>query len=149
TFDYNISDKDQLRGRYIYNRLAQIDIGATLPTFFTFNNNVYHLASLAEFHNFSPSVTNEFRLGFARLNQPLTDGGFKYPGLDAFPNIVLNDLRIDIGPNDNAPQITVQNNYQIVDNVSWVKGRHSMQFGFDGRKYISPGTFTQRGRGDY
>jgi hypothetical protein len=24
TFDYNISSKDQLRGRYVYNRLAQI-----------------------------------------------------------------------------------------------------------------------------
>ena len=28
-------------------------------------------------------------------------------------------------------------------------GRHTWQFGFDGRRYISPQTFTQRSRGDY
>ncbi len=149
TVDYNWSDRDQLRGRYIYNRLSQIDVAANLPAFYTFNNNTYHVASLAEYHNFSASMTNELRLGYNRLNQPVSAGNFSWPGLDSFPNITLNDLGIDIGPDDNAPQITVQNTYQLVDNLTWVKGRHTLQFGFDGRKYISPGTFTQRSRGDY
>jgi hypothetical protein len=33
--------------------------------------------------------------------------------------------------------------------VSWVKGRHTLKFGFDGRKLIAPQSFTQRVRGDY
>ena len=33
-----------------------------------------------------------------------------------------------------APQINIQNTYQLVDNVTWVKGAHTIQFGFDGRK---------------
>src|SRR4029078_12051664 len=47
TFDYNISSKDQLRGRYIYNRLGWIDTTATLPLFYIFAKAVYHVSSLA------------------------------------------------------------------------------------------------------
>ncbi len=149
TFDYNISNKDQLRGRYIYNRQGQIDIQATLPAFFTFNNAVYHVATLAEYHNFSPVLANEFRLGYNRLVVPLTAGDFKYPGLDSFPNITLNDLGLVIGPDENAPQGRFQNTYQIQDNLTWIKSRHTLQYGWDGKRSISPQTFTQRARGDY
>jgi hypothetical protein len=149
TVDYNISDKDQLRGRYIYNRLVQIDINATLPAFFTSNTDTYHLASLAEYHNFTANIVNEFRLGYHRLNQPDSAGNFKYPGLDAFPNLVLNDLGIQLGPDPNAPQTEIQNMAQMQDNVTWVKGRHTIQVGMDLRRYIAPSTFTQRARGDY
>ncbi|MDP9170804.1 MAG: carboxypeptidase regulatory-like domain-containing protein [Acidobacteriota bacterium] len=150
TFDYNMSDKDQLRGRYIYNRLSQVDVQASLPAFFTFANNVYHVASLAEYHNFSPTLTNELRLGFNRFNQPVNAGNFKYPGLDSFPNITIDDLGgVNIGPDPNGPQTTIQNTYQLTDSVTWVKGAHTFQIGFDGRRSISPQTFTQRSRGDY
>ena len=53
------------------------------------------------------------------------------------------------GPDPNAPQSAVQNQYQLTDNVSWTKGAHTLKFGFDGWKQISPQTFTQRSRGDY
>ncbi len=53
------------------------------------------------------------------------------------------------GPDPNAPQSTVQNLYQFTDNVSYVHGTHTFKIGFDGRKSISPQTFTQRVRGDY
>lgn len=150
TTDYNISDKDKLSGRYIYNRLAQVDVQAQLPQFYTFNNDVYHVASLAESHNFSPTLINELRIGFNRFNQPVSAGNFKYPGLDEFPNIVINDsLNLNIGPDPNGPQTTIQNTYQLVDNATWIKGRHTIQVGFDGRRYIAPQTFTQRSRGDY
>ena len=149
TVDYNISDKDQIRGRYIYNRLSQIDINATLPAFFTSNIDTYHVMSLAEYHNFTAALVNEFRLGYHRLNQPDTAGNFKYPGLDQFPNLVLNDLGVQIGPDPNAPQTEIQNMAQMQDNVTWVKGKHTLQFGMDLRRYIAPSTFTQRARGDY
>src|SRR5205823_10889999 len=75
---------------------------------------------------------------------------FKYPGLDVFPNIqIQDDLNVQIGPHTSAPQATIQNVYQITDNVSWVKGRHDLKFGFDGRDNIAASTFIQRVRGDY
>jgi hypothetical protein len=147
--DYNLSDKDQLRGRYIYNKQSAIDTAATLPSFYLAVPTTYYVGTLTEFHNFTPNLTNEFRLGFNRFNNTTPAGNFKYPGLDLFPNIVLNDLNLNIGPDGNAPQFTIQNLYQITDNVGFTKGKHTFKVGFDGRKYISPQQFTQRSRGEY
>jgi Carboxypeptidase regulatory-like domain len=150
SIDYNISDRDQLRGRYIYNRVDTIDIAGTLPAFFDLQPTRLNMATLSEFHNFTPSVTNELRLGYLRFNQQFPLPNVSFPGLDSFPNLVFDDLNgLPIGPDPNAPQFTIQNEYQLTDNFSWTKGAHTLKFGFDGRKYISPQTFTQRSRGDY
>jgi hypothetical protein len=70
--------------------------------------------------------------------------------LDSFPNIQLNDLgQLQLGPDGNAPQSTIQNTYQIADAITWTKSAHTLKFGIEGRKSISPQTFTQRVRGDY
>ncbi|WP_158942296.1 carboxypeptidase regulatory-like domain-containing protein [Granulicella sp. S190] len=151
--DYTITNKDSFRGRYIYNRLSDTDTaGNTIPfpVFFTQQPFRYQLVALSEFHTFTPNLTNEFRIGFNRYSNTLTAGNFSYPGLDQFPNLVFVDQgNINLGPDPNAPQFTIQNLYQVVDNVSYVKGKHTIKIGFDGRKYISPQGFTQRARGDY
>ncbi len=73
-----------------------------------------------------------------------------FPGLNVFPNLTIDDLGgVNIGPDPNAPQFTIQNTYQAVDNVNWVKGKHSFKFGGEYRQSISPQSFTQRARGDY
>src|SRR5579862_644617 len=150
--DYNISTRDQLRGRYIYNKVDKIDQSANLAAFYTVEPFRYHLFTLGEYHSFSSSVLNEFRIGYNRYYNILPDGGFKYPGLDAFPNIVLFDLGgngLQLGPDSQAPQFTIQNTYQFVDNISWTRGAHTFKFGGEYRWYISPQSFTQRQRGDY
>jgi len=150
--DYNISSNDQLRGRYIYNKVDKIDQAANLSAFYTQEPFRFHLFTLGEYHTFSPSVLNEFRVGFNRYFNQLPDGNFQYPGLDAFPNLTLLDLGgngIQLGPDSQSPQFTIQNLYQFVDNVSWTKGSHTLKFGGEYRWYISPQSFTQRQRGDY
>ena len=149
--DFNISEQDQIRGRYIYNRENLLDNAAQLGVFFTPYRNTFHLVNISEYHTFSPTINNEFRLGFNRFAQDIGAGNFKYPGLDAFPNITLFDLGngLNVGPDGNAPQFTIQNFYQIVDNVSMTKGSHTLKFGGEFRWYISPQGFTQRARGDY
>ena len=148
--DYNMTSHDQLRLRYIYNTQGTTDISANLPTFWVTSPNKYHLFALSEYHTFSPNLTNEFRVGFNRYANTLTAGNFQYPGLDVFPNLQFYDQGfISIGPDGNAPQFTIQNLYQVTDNISYVKGKHTLKIGFDGRKYISPQGFTQRARGDY
>jgi hypothetical protein len=47
--------------------------------------------------------------------------------LTTFPNIGLNDLGVDIGPDPNAPQFGIENNYQIVDNMTWTTGQPFVQ----------------------
>jgi hypothetical protein len=151
SIDYNLSDKDQLRGRFLYNKTSGFPPSdeAELPAFLVAVPITNYLATFTEFHDFTPSLTNEFRFGYSRFNQQLPAGNFKFPGLDSFPNITFDELGIQLGVNSSSPQETIQNTYQFTDNLSWVKGRHTFKFGFDGRKYISPETFTQRERGDY
>jgi hypothetical protein len=147
--DYNISEKDSLRGRVIVVKSGFIDTSAGLPVFFTTTPNNNYLGTISEFHNFSPAITNEFRLGFNRNYNVYSVGSQTFPGLDAFPNLTIDELGVNIGPDPNAPQGGVQNTYQGTDNVSWMKGRHSLKFGIDFRKLIAPQSFTQRARGDY
>lgn len=149
--DFNLSEKDQIRGRFVYNRQDGLDNAAELPIFFTTIPQRFDLFTLGEYHTFSPSLLNEFRIGFNRFSQTFGVGNFNYPGLSAFPNILLLDLGsgLNIGPDPNAPQFTIQNFYNAVDNVTLTKGKHSFKLGVEFRDYISPQQFTQRSRGDY
>ena len=150
SFDWNISEKDQLRGRLGYTKYSAIDNAAQDPTFWATTPQRYWLTTLSEYHNFSPNVNNELRVGFNRYSQAYPTGSQTFPGLNVFPNLQFFELNgLQLGPDGNAPQGTIQNMYQFVDNVSWVKGKHSFRFGGEFRYYISPQTFTQRVRGDY
>jgi hypothetical protein len=151
SMDWNISSKDQLRGRYIYNQISNIDTAAALPVFFQTQSTPDHLVAISEYHTFSPTITNELRLGFNRNAFNLTvPTKFSIPGLDAFPNLTIDNLGgLNIGPDPNAPQFGIQNYYGVTDNVTWIKGDHSFKFGIEGQKHISPQKFIQRSRGDY
>jgi hypothetical protein len=148
--DWTISPKDSFRLRYLYNKFTGIDTAAALPAFYQPIPDDFHLIALSEYHNFTPNLINEGRLGYNRFYNITPSGNFTFPGLDSFPTIYTYDVGfLEIGPDGNAPQSTIQNLYQLTDNVTWVKGKHNLKFGFDGRKFISPQSFTQRVRGDY
>ncbi len=148
--DWNISDKDQLHMRYIYNRYSQIDIGAELPVFFTPLLVPFHLVTVGEYHTFTPNIINEVRVGYTRTSNSYTVPNFQFPGLDAFPNLTIDDLNgINVGPAPSNPQYATENTYQLQDNVSWNFKNHSFKFGLDLRKQIDPQLFVQRSRGDY
>jgi hypothetical protein len=154
--DYTINSKDSLRIRFVKDWQTSTDDGVAsgetlLPTFYTSQPFKWYLFALSEYHVFTPNLTNEFRLGFNRYSNTETAGNFTYPGLDQFPYLqFVDDLdSLTLGADGNAPQFTIQNLYQVTDNVSYVWGKHTFKIGFDGRKYISPQGFTQRFRGDY
>lgn len=150
SIDYNLSNNNQVRGRFIGNKYDSLDNLANLPVFWTTLPQRYYLVSVADYHTFTPNLTNELRLSYNRFSQTYVVPNFKFPGLDAFPNIQMdNDLGLQIGPDTSAPQYTIQNTYQLVENVNWTKGKHTLKLGFDGRNVISPQHFIQRERGDY
>ena len=150
SYDYNISERDSLRARYVFNRVGMLDYQGFPSVFFDVRPTNSYLVTLSEYHTFSPSLINEFRLGFNRYHDFIpVPSSQTFPGLDQFPNISIDELNIALGPNPNAPQFTIQNTYQLADNVNWTRGKHSFKFGFDGWKSISPSSFTQRARGDY
>jgi hypothetical protein len=147
--DYNLSASDNIRGRFVLNRSGSIDTAGYPESFFTTNPTNSYLATFTEFHNFTPNLTNELRFGYNRTNAFTSVPNTKFPGLDVFPNITINELNVNVGPDSNGPQGGIQNIYELTDNVSYTKGRHSFKFGFDGQDSISPQVFTQRSRGDY
>src|SRR5437016_1071989 len=149
--DYDISPKDQIRGSYLYNDFFAIDATPSLPAFFLPNPaNINRLITINEYHTFNASLSNELRLGFNRSYNRVSTGNFKFPGLDSFPDLLFDQLNtLQLGPDPNGPQFGYQNVYQATDNVIWTKSHHTFKFGIEGRKYISPQSFTQRSRGDY
>lgn len=147
--DFVQSERTQHRARFNFNQNRTIDTAATLPSFFLLVPFDTRLFSYTLTHGFTSRLTNETRLAYRRSVQNFSAGNFQFPGLDQFPNIQLNDLGINIGPDPNAPQFGIENNYQIVNNLSYFAGNHSLKFGIDARKLISPQSFVQRQRGDY
>jgi hypothetical protein len=150
-FDFTQSSKTQHRARYNWTDNYGVGL-AGLPIFNEPVPNKQRLFSYTLLHTFTSNLTNETRLAYRRTDTsfPVTTP-FRFPGLNdtTFPNIGLLDLGVDIGPNGNFPQTGIENNYQVVDNISYLLGNHSLKFGGDFRQVISPQTFTQRGRGDY
>jgi hypothetical protein len=150
SIDYNMSNVDQLRGRFIYNRSDSLDTNANLPVFWTNLPQRFYLLTIGQYHSFGPKLTNELRLGFNRFSQFYTITNDTFPGLDKFPNLTFDsDLGLQLGPDSNAPQFEIQNTYQITENLNWNVGRHTFKFGVDIRNSISPQHFIQRERGDY
>ncbi|HKP46869.1 MAG TPA: carboxypeptidase regulatory-like domain-containing protein [Pyrinomonadaceae bacterium] len=149
--DFTQSSRTQHRARYNWTD----NYGVALAGLPIFNEPVpakQRLFSYTLLHTFTSNLTNETRLAYRRTDNsfPVTTP-FRFPGLTdtTFPNLGLLDLGVDIGPPGNNPQTGIENNYQVVNNVSYLMGNHSFKFGGDFRQVISPQTFTQRSRGDY
>jgi Carboxypeptidase regulatory-like domain len=147
--DYNQSNKTTHRWRFNMTNNIAIDSTPNLPIFYTAVPNKQRLFSYSLFHTFTTNLSNETRLAYRRSENNFPVGPQTFPGLSVFPNINLADLVLDIGPNPNYPQTGIENNYQIVDNVTYLWGNHSLKFGGDWRKNIAPQSFVQRSRGDY
>ena len=153
SMDWDVSDKDQVRGRYIYNRYSAIDTAAELPVFYTSLAIPFHLVTVAEYHTSRPILAMSSVWASTASQQSYTvPGGAlgKFQNLDAFPNLTIDELGfLNVGPAPNNPQYAVENTYQLTDNFSWIKGNHTLKFGLDLRKQIDPQKFIQRSRGDY
>ena len=150
--DYTRERGDQVRFRYIRNASTAIDPASVpdLPTFTSESEDSRHLATASYFRTLSAEWFNETRLAYTRSANSLPAGDFEFPGLDSFPNISIEqDLDIQIGPYLGSPQSGVQNTYQIVNNLTWVRGRHTLKLGADARRNITSELFVQRQRGDY
>jgi hypothetical protein len=147
--DYNQSTTTTHRWRFNMTNNVGIDIFANLPVFFTIAPIKQRLFSYSMFHTFTSNLSNETRLAFRRSQNNVPIPSQTFPGLDSFPNIILDDLGLNVGPDPNAPSFTIENNYQVVDNVTYLWGNHSLKFGGDFRQVISPQRFVQRERGDY
>jgi hypothetical protein len=147
SIDYNMSDKDQIRGRWIYNKSSAIAT-AEVPTFNAATPNDNYMYTVSEFHNFSPTTQNEFRISYSRNVNTLPGTSLTYPGLDAFPVLTFDDLNsLTFGPV--GPSGSTQGLFQVTDNVSKVWGKHTIKIGGSFIDQIATNYFIQRVTGNY
>jgi hypothetical protein len=147
--DWDARTSDKVRVRYIYNKYTGIDTNAALPVFYTPIPDNRHLFSLSEFHTFSPTALNEFRVSYSRKNNNYPVGDFKFPGLDQFPNLTFDDLNLQVGPDSSTPQGYIQGQLTGTDNFTKTFGRHTVKAGYQFMDIIASNSFVQRSRGDY
>jgi hypothetical protein len=147
--DYDQSESTLHHFRFSMTNGALIDTLGGLPVFFVPVPTKQRLFSYTLIHNFSQSLVNETRLAYRRSQFTVPLPNVQFPGLDAFPNLDFDDLGFGLGPDPNSPQTNVENNYQIVDNMTATRGNHTIKFGGDFRQIISPQRFIQRERGEY
>jgi outer membrane receptor protein involved in Fe transport len=150
--DHEPDARNQFRYRYNDYRLSQEQVGGSQGgALAKFNNNLLFNAKLFSatwVRTFNANVVNDLRLAYRRHSQ---DYVIKDASVSDFPNILdAVETGIDIGPNGTLPQGTpVDNNYQLFDTVSYIRGAHSFKFGGEFRVLILRSLFLPRARGDY
>ncbi|HTS36601.1 MAG TPA: TonB-dependent receptor [Candidatus Solibacter sp.] len=95
---------------------------------------------LSETHVFSPRLVNDVRFGLVHINNTavnqnpvtVTDAGIDRPTSNLTSSIykfTFLTSGFQFGPTPQANQAQTQNNYNIVDDLSWVHGSHTLMVG--------------------
>lgn len=149
--DQNISTNNHLFGRYSIQRTERF-LPATLPvagdagTTFGAGGGLVRAQSVAinDTHSFSPHLLNEFRFGISRFNIYLTsiDFGTSLAQKVGIPGVVISDTTTamsqitfagggfrNVGANGNQPLITALDTFQYFDNVTLIRGSHTIKSG--------------------
>ncbi len=95
---------------------------------------------VSETHVFSPRLVNDIRFGLVHINNTainvnpvtVTDAGIDRPTSNLTSSIykfTFLTSGFQFGPTPQANQAQTQNNYNVVDNLSWVRGAHTFTVG--------------------
>ena len=151
--DHKISDKDNAFGRFSYE-----DQPSFIPPPFNtlldgggffdgIEDNSYRSVALSETHLFKSSLVNEFRVGYNRINSHRFQLNFDknlaaqlgFPGVPftpingGLPSLTFSDGTAAIGSSTYLPSVEKQNSFVFTDNLTWIRGRHSIKFGTEVR----------------
>ena len=150
--DHSFSSKD------MFVRFSYEDQPSTIPPTFPgtladgggffsgVEDNSYRSVALSETHIFSPRVVNEFRFGYNRIHpQRLqfnsdkdVSGQLGIPGVPflplngGLPQIYFSDVST-LGSPTYLPSLEIQNTYSYSDNLTDIRGKHSLKFGTEVR----------------
>ena len=146
--DHKISESDSIFGRVSFSDRNLTPPGSLPPPIdsasFSSGNflNNARSAVISETHIFTPHIVNEIRVGYNRNRSERLQfnsgknlsAQYGIPGIPfttnngGLPSFSIGDLT-SFGSSEYQPTVEIQNVYQIVDNLNWVKGRHSLKIG--------------------
>lgn len=143
--DHALSEKDRISLRYMYNSddldytTVMADIAAENRVPARRHQNFFYGTYTRVF---SPSVINEFRFNYGnRINHTVSYGiggdwpsklGLKGVPNDAFPTFNVTGMRTMGAGTQERRQFPIQQ-FMWSDNLSVIRGRHAMKFGFEYR----------------
>ncbi len=141
--------KDQLHGFYAYQADKRTEPnlqGNSIPGFGDHRVGHRQILTLNETHVFSPSVVNEARLGFNRIAITFTPNALLNPatyhiadGVNApigIPQITVSDLNLNFGGPSGFAQGRVDNYIVFSDTATVLKGKNTIKFGGEYRRFI-------------
>ncbi|MBS1835264.1 MAG: carboxypeptidase regulatory-like domain-containing protein [Acidobacteria bacterium] len=144
-FDYAVSDKDKLNFRAFYNDVPQVqNCGSIDPTWTCDLPTRFQNYTIGEDHIFSSTLINSFRISYVRSAFGLlAQKNFSLTGL----GLPLNTANINTGfgltgqatlgisgfvtADTGAPTRDIMPTTHINNTLSWIRGSHSMSFGFE------------------
>jgi len=151
--DYNISEKDAIFLRYVYDRANRTAPAAAIPYWPEVDHSRGHYVQLQWRRILSPNIVNLARGGFDRpyeeaddIGSPTVANGVVTPGAPSAPGVHPLQFygtsagRVDgvistfsgvnqLGPNCCLPFYMVPNRFAVGDDVIWTSGSHSVKFG--------------------
>ncbi|HEX9119057.1 MAG TPA: TonB-dependent receptor [Terriglobales bacterium] len=136
-----------IRLRYLYNRQRTPNLpDPPLPQFFGDTTYDVRRGALTDAWVINDRWVNDFRAGYTRQ----INGFTVPPEFDNFPNVFVNELsNFQVGPEGNSPQGGGQNVYQLLEQMTYTKSRHTLKWGAEFRRWIAPSGFLPRARGEW
>ncbi|MFY9555038.1 MAG: carboxypeptidase regulatory-like domain-containing protein [Blastocatellia bacterium] len=126
--DHTINEQHRLSGRYLYDHSLVTPNGVN-GAGFSFDGN-FGSQNFLTSHTWmiNPTMTNEFRFAFGRINFqfPLAPGNKEDAA--TLPNIAVSGISA-IGIQTNIPQFRIANNYLAQETMSKVVQTHTLRFG--------------------
>jgi carboxypeptidase family protein/TonB-dependent receptor-like protein len=141
--DYTMG-RHQFGARFTFNQEKFIFPVNSTQAIFNQDNPIHNRKiALTDAWTINNHVVNDLRLQYSFFFE-----GFLNP-CSACPNdVTIGDMGFNtFGPSDNQHQ--KQGSYQLLDNVSWSLGKHTLKFGGLYTHYIYPQFFLPRSNGDY
>ena len=154
--DHKFSDKDNSFYRFSFENQPRLIPSPFQGTFLDgggffsgIEDNSYRSVALSESHVFRSSLVNEFRLGYNRINSHRYQLNFNtdvsaqlgFPGVPftpingGLPQLTFGDGSAPtLGSPTFLPSVEIQNTYVLSDNLTWVKGTHTLKFGTEIRR---------------
>jgi hypothetical protein len=151
--DENLTDTELLTGRYAFSQSNQIfpfgspggyGAGSRLPQFAQTSPTRVQVVSVSLLSSLSPSKINEVRFGYSRYRTSFSslDANFDPSSIGlnfgtgklGLPEFDFTNIENLGATGFSVPRGRTSQTFQILDNFTWLKGRHTFKFGGEFRR---------------
>jgi hypothetical protein len=139
-FDHKFSSNDQINAVYLLEDAKSNCNFCGSDTLFGVpqdNPNRAQTVGVTLVHTFSPTVLNQLKGGYVRRTANFVD-----PGTAGVPSFLTIDaLQSGFGGSTAIPQFFTENQFEVKDDVSVTRGKHSFKLGVDYRRTRNGSSF--------